>query len=274
MAITEQTPLEQDFLPDYHLDAEQLKQIELKMIEDARAVAPDSIVISWVDPTHEYSNFLRTKEAENFPEVAETDMYYELNQVYLAVVDTRGTGSVAHAATINFYDDTPTLEDASLGAETITPRTGFYTVDSLIQRENFTKEEFAAYYAEKGIDLNTTISIETNFKINQEMPLYEDYLGSADLVYLAMFQWGLRQKWDYSTITVFATINEKQINSFKRLGISVAPLMGRTDLKTEEDELGKYSFPVTVDFMSLHDVLSGIGLDLPIIEYKSATTNN
>ncbi len=265
MAITEKSPLEQDFLPNYHLNAEQLKQIELKMIEDARAVAPDGIVLSWVDPTHEYSNFLRTKEAENFPEVAETDMYYELNQVYLVIVDTRQEGSVAHAATINFYDDGADIEDNSGSVQ----RTGFYTIDSLIEHGNFTKQEFIDYYIAQGIDPHTTISIETNFKINPDMPLYRD-LGSADLAYLGIFQWLIRQGWNPETVGLLATINDKQTHSLERVGIKTSLLMNRSDFLTEEEELGKYSLPVTIDFKTGSEIISATDFRLPEITYQSS----
>lgn len=271
MTINEQDiklgPTGDGFNLDYNLSAEVLTQIEHQMVEDARSVASDGIVIAWVDPTHSYSNFLRTKEAQHFPEVKETDIYYELNQVYMAIIDTRGEGSVAHATTINFYDGS-----IDTGDDQDKQRTGFYTIDSLIEHGNFTREEFVAHYVNKGIDPNTTISIETNFKINPDMPNYHD-LGSADLAYLGILQWLLRQKWDQETITLFATINEKQIKSLERVGIGTALLMDRSDFRTEEEELGKFSMPVTIDFKNGRDVLSLIGFKLPEITYKAVASD-
>ncbi len=256
-----------DFNLDYNLSAEVLTQIEHQMIRDARSVASEGVVIAWVDPTHSYSNFMRTKEAEHFPEVKETDIYYELNQVYLVIIDTRGEGSVAHATTINFYDASEDTED-----DQAKQRTGFYTIDSLIEHGNFTREEFITHYVNKGIDLNTAISIETNFKINPDMPEYQE-LGSADLAYLGILQWLLRQNWDHETITLFATINEKQIRSLERVGIGTALLMDRSDFRTEEEELGKFSVPVTIDFKNGRDVLSLIGFRLPEITYKAVASD-
>lgn len=245
-----------NFHPDYNVDQDKLVEIERKLVEDARQVDSEGVVVAWIDPAHEYSNFLRTKEAGHFPEVAETDAYYEFNQTYLAIVDTRGEGGVTHAATINFYDDSSDSQ-----------RTGFYTIDSLIERGNFTKEDFKAFYESRGINLNTTISIETNFKIDADMPPYEG-LGSADLAYLAVFQWILARGWDHDGITLFATINEKQIASLERVGIPSYPLMDRSDFRTEEEELGKFSMPVSIDFQKGGQLMAALEMQLPEITYS------
>lgn len=249
-----------DFKPDYMLDPEQMHDIESQMVADASELAPNSVVVAWVSPLHPYSNLLRSKEAVHFPEVAETDDYYEFNQMYLAIIDTREGGGVEHAAAITFFDQEEGYQDGG--------RTGFYTIDSLIEHGNFSKAEFLKYYQDRGIAMPSSVSVETNYKMDPDapMPLFEG-LGSADLAYLAIFQWIRTQQWDDDAVAIFATINEKQISSLKRAGINTSPLMDRTDFHTEEEELGKFSMPVLIDWKTAAEIMSAIGMQLPEVHY-------
>ncbi len=247
------------FEPNYSLDHEALNLIEYRMVEEARKVASDSIVVGWVDPRHEYSNFLRTIEAQKFPEVDEIDEYYENHQIYIALIDTRGEGKVVHAATIMEFDDEGAPEQ----------RTGYYTIDSLIELSNFTKNEFVDYYAERDIELDGCLSVETNFKIVEQV---EPYLGMpmADLTYLTIFNLFISRNVPRDNTLLFASINELQAKSLERNNIEFEPLLGRMDFHTEEADLGKVSNPIAIYLnQDVYDTLSSINVKLPEIYFDT-----
>ncbi|MDB5165751.1 MAG: hypothetical protein JWM00_641 [Candidatus Saccharibacteria bacterium] len=232
----------------YDLDAEELEQIEHKMVGYVeKRVAEQGIAILWVSPSHNFSNFIRTHEAHYFPEVAEVSDEDESNTLFLALIDTRDDSRrVVHGATVMYpkfmQNGVSRSERAEQdGIET----TGFYTIDSLIERGNFTADEFTQYYTDKGMDLSKCLSVETNFRIG-ERP--DDFSGlkPADITYVALYERLMSTTPPLLGAAIFATINDKQIQSFERVGLKYEPIMGKTDLNTEESELGIKSLPVAL----------------------------
>ncbi len=252
--------------PRYDLSPEELGAIEASMVEDAKARFGETVSVAWVSPEHPYCDFLRTHEARYFPEVVETDPEYDLNQVYLAIVDTRsGQDKVVHAASVMRLRSILNND----GTES-SDRTGLYTVDSLIGLGNFTKEEFLAFYRDQGIELDASIAVETNFKITDNFEPFFGMGSSADLAYLTLFNTLIANNAPIDKTVVFATINTKQIKSLERVGIDVVALMGRTDFRTEEEEHGVFSMPVTILVnQKTHDIFSSLGLELPELIYGS-----
>jgi hypothetical protein len=248
--------------PDYSLDKETLDAIEQRMVSEARQVSDDSIVVAWIDPSHEYANFLRTRELQKFPEV---EPYYEQHQLYFALVDTRGEGGVVHAATLMEYDDSASTE----GPESPTDLTGFYTIDSLIELGNFTKAEFVDYYRGRGIDLSQCLSVETNFKIVDDVEPYAG-MAMADLAYLTMINLFESRSVPRDKTILFASINVQQAKSLERNNFEFEPLLGRTDFHTEESDLGKVSNPVAL-YLSQegYAFIASLNFRLPEIHYDA-----
>jgi len=257
------------FEPNYTLDPETMQAMEQQIIADARQISDNGVVAVWMDPTHELSNLFRSYEAQFFPEVAEgVDEYYENHQQYLAVVDTRGEGSIAQIATLMPFDDPADHPGDSEAAQ----RTGFYTIDSLVDLENFTVDEFLEYYRSRGVDLDACVSVETNLKTSiktgKKMEDYHD-LKAADLVYLTLFYKLIDQQAPVDGTLIFATISPDQIGSFERNGIPFEPLMGRSDFVTEEAAEGKESVPVTIKFKAGFDIFSNVDMRLPELTYTT-----
>lgn len=229
------------FVPRFDLDTEELRAVELEMSDNARELFGDTVSIAWVSADHPFSNFFRTHESRYFPEVEETDPEYDVNQVYLAVVDTRdGRSEVVHGASLMGFRE---VLDAD--GEVDQSKTGLYTVDSLIEYGNFSRSEFEAYYSGVGIDFSQSIGIETNFRTSEK---FERFFGmkSSDLAYLTVVNSLIAGNAPIGKTLVFATINQMQIDSLSRVGVDIEPLMGRDDFRTEEAELGGYSMPAVV----------------------------
>ncbi len=243
-------------LPRYDLNEQELNQLEGELIDEVKSQFPqESIYTAWIYPTNKYANIVRNYEAGFFPEVSQVNEDTEAHTLFLALIDTRDSANrVIHAATITGVDRP---EDES--------ETGFFTVDSLIEKGNFTAEEFRDYYGEKQIDLNKCLAIETNFRIGEKVEKFRG-LGSADLVYLTIFKTMEKADAQFGKAGFFATINSLQIHSLQRLGINCEPLMGRTDLITPEAELGVDSLPVMMPYdKALHAIFSNMGPALPEI---------
>lgn len=240
------------FSAKYNLSEKELSTLETAMVSyvEERQESP-GISALWITPTHTFSNFVRTHEASYFPEVAEVSDGDEDNTVFLALVDTRESSKrVVHGATL-MRPKTP-----HNGEETST--TGFYTIDSLIERDNFSQEEFYEYYANKGVDVTKCLSVETNFRIG-EKPEALNGLKPADIAYVALFQKLIASQPKKGESLIIATINERQSQSFDRIGLKHEPILGRTDLSTEESELGIDSQPVTIICdQYVHDLFNGM----------------
>lgn len=239
--VTEPTAAEQlnsednhNVAPRYNLSKEELATLEGEMVEIARRRNKNGVVGMFIDSRSRYANVLRTYEAQYFPEVADAGDEIDENTTFLALVDTRkGIDRVVHGTTITHYDE---KDDE---------KTGMYTIDSLIERGNFTKQEFETRYRDQGIDLNKTLAVETNFRIGKREKNYRG-MRASDTVYLLVLDM-LRQKDPLSKESaVFGTVNDKSLHSFDRAGLKYDLLLDRDDFVTEESEVGKESLPVAL----------------------------
>lgn len=231
-------------LPRYDLTVEELNALEADLLTAVEQKLPDAEVCAvWIDPRSRFANFVRMHEASYFPEVSEVSPEDELNTAFLAIVDMREAGRrVTHAATVmgeKFRHAPDVSDDGS--------QTGFFTIDSLIELGNFTAEEFKDYYATKGIDLAKSISVETNFRIGEKMEPYSG-IGSADLTYVALFRALSSFEPELNGATVFATVNQKQQDSFQRIGLAAESLLGIEEYDTPEAALGVVSKPISILF--------------------------
>jgi hypothetical protein len=247
----------------FDLSQEELRTIELDLVAKARESAGSNTIYAfWINPAHPYADFVRTYENMYFPEVEqpaeETSALVEEESangsLYLALVDTR-----------------PEVERVVLGMDLtglrfpsdidkVAPRandyTGFYTIDSLIKHGNFSAVEFYDYCQKAGIDLDKSFSMETNFRIGDKAPKFEEF-SSAQLGYRALFQ--LLEKIDakVGSSAFFATMNRAQRISLHRAGIKFEPLMGRSGMVTEESLLGIESLPSCIYYdEALHRLMT------------------
>ncbi|CAN5409887.1 hypothetical protein BH09PAT4_BH09PAT4_01620 [soil metagenome] len=255
--------------PRYDLTAEELEELEDGLVAKVAEAYPGEkgIVATWINSKSSFANFVRTHEAAYFEEVEEVSEDDEADTLFLALVDMRGEeGKVVHGATVTGLTYDPTEKKLALRSEMMTDETGLYTIDSLIGLGNFTAQEFKDYHAAKGINVANCIAVETNFRIGNKVEVFNGF-GAADLAYLELFSLVEKTNDNISTAAVFASINKASISSFDRAGLDYEPLMGRTDLKTEESMLGKESLPVCMPYSAKNkeafEALRAFGAEVP-----------
>jgi hypothetical protein len=240
---------EEESKPNYDLSPEELKSLETELVDDVDKISKEGkfkhkkpgFYAVWLASDNKYTNILRTNEAGYFPEVKELTDDVEDETTFLAMVDTRKeTRRVVHATTVSGISKDP----EKLRNE---GKSGFITIDELIDLGNFTAAEFQQYYNDHNIDVQSSIAVDTNFRVGK-VSEGVDGLQTADLAYLAVFQLGSRQETGENENAIFASINRHTIISFRRLGLQVEPLMGRDDLITPESKHGKNFFPVMIPY--------------------------
>jgi hypothetical protein len=218
--------------PDYNLSPDEQKQLENILVEQVFSIHPaEEICAAWINPYNPLSNVVRTYEASVFPEAADFPPAAESSILLLALVNTRPeVRRIIHGATVMG----PGLNPKDKIAEA--DSTGFYTIDSLIRLGNFSRSEFYNYYAEKGIDVSKWITVESNYRIGDKVELSSG-IRAAAFAYLAMFRLvSSRAAPNPEAGGVIASINTGTRKSFTAVGIEFEPLMGRTDLITEEED--------------------------------------
>ena len=247
------TPFERD----YNMSIADRESMEAELVEMAREEHGETITAIWVSSNSVYSNFIQTTEARYFPEVAELDESYDMSQDMFMLVDTRPEDpKILHATTVMEYAGTGRMQD----------RTGFYTVDSLAAKGNFTLDEFREYYMDQGVDLEKCLAVETNFKVHPKARRYERFFGSADLANIIVYQELLRRGAEIGSAVVFATVNDAQARSLDRTGIQIDKLMGRDKFNTEEADHGIKSSPIAlVANRATADFFDSVQVELPEI---------
>ncbi len=226
--------------PRYDMREEELKALETEMVALASEKYPKRLVAMWISPYSKYANLLRHEEAKHFPEIEGVDGEIEDSTTFLALIDTRSDSMrVVHGATITNYAPSASADESR------PDQTGIYTVDSLIDLQNFSTKEFEDFYNRKGVNLQNTFACETNFRIGERTKNFRG-MRPSDLVYLLLLDRVLKNDPSMRESAVFASINEPSIKSFDRFGIDYEPLMGRTDFKTEESQVGRFSMPIAI----------------------------
>lgn len=231
----------QESEPRYDLSEEEMSLLEADLLQDVgkelkkqmettglfghfrKKKTPEGVYAVWMDPDSRYANIIRTREAEYFPEVKELPPEIEEDTKFLAFVDTReGVNRIVHGTTISGIEQHPSEE-----------HTGFTTIDELIDVGNFTAQEFRDYYAEKGIDISKSVSIDTNFRIGEKEEDYEG-LNTAYMAYTTIYKLLERRRPELGDAGAFCSINQKSIDSFVNFGMDCELLMGREDFTTPE----------------------------------------
>ena len=248
--------MSKDSAPRYDLSVEELAEVEELLVQAVLEDSPESgISAAWIRPDHPFANVIRCKEARLFPEVVEVLAADEERSLFLALVDTRPDERRAiHAGTVSGSRALPNTRcDHS---------SGMITVDSLIEMGNFSLEEFRDYYRERGLNLETCIAVETNFRIGRKAKPWKG-LDSTHISYYIYFTEVLRQGGELGTFAIFATLNRPQINSLRRIGLKFEPLMGRENMETPEEALGVETMPVVFyDDPTTHQLLAAMDIGL------------
>jgi hypothetical protein len=233
--------------PDYNLNPDKQTQLEKALVERVLDIYPqEEICAVWIKPHDPLSNVVRTYEAGVFPEAADFPPSAEDDTLLLALIDTRPEVSrIIHGATVMG----PGLNsiDENSEVEAFTDSTGFYMIDSLIRLDNFSKRDFYNYHADRGIDTNKWITVESNYRIGDRVELSSGIRPTA-LAYLAMFRLvANRAELHQELGGVFAAINTPTRKSFAAIGLEFDSLMGRTDFITEEALMGDSDYqPVAI----------------------------
>lgn len=257
-------PTENEFYPPrYDMGAEELASLEAELVNEVKGLYPDNGIVGvWIAPDHKYANVLRSTEASLFPEVSDLPQDIEDRSLFFTLIDTRdGTDRIVHSTTLSGVvgrgagEPSPDDPDGPVSS-------GFIVIDDLIEMGNFTPEEFWDYYSSAGIDLERSIAVETNFRVGDRVDDFEG-LGTSDIAYLCLFRFLESRAKDLKEAVVFASINDKSINSFERVGIKCSPLMGRTDLITSESQSGLDYKPVTIP--SNAEIFKSIDIPVPQI---------
>ena len=242
----------------YDLSDQEIGELERDLIEEIKLRGvEEGVTATWVKPDSKYANLVRTVEAGYFPEVTEVTEEDEKNTMFMILVDTRSSvNRVIHATTVM----KPNEVDPSCDNQP----TGFYTVDRLVDLGNFSSEEFYNCYQGRDIDLSKSISIETNFRVGEQSKI--NGIGSAELAYIALLQHIEEGGGELGKSVVFATINDLQAESLKRLGIKSENLMGRDDLLTPEEHFGVHTKPVAIMVDDeVRRILNNLGDKIPQI---------
>jgi hypothetical protein len=245
-------------LPNYDLSLEKLGELQDELVAVVKTqVMEPGIVSVVVKPEHKFANIIRNHEATFFPEVKEVTAEEEITTEFMALVDTRpGAQSVVHGATIN----RPTTKEN-------VPETGFYIIDALIEKGNFSKEQFYQYYQSQGVDVDNCVSVETNFIIGERAEKFKGF-GTAMIVYLAIVQAYLEEQQTENIVGVFATLNGRQRSSFRQNGVEYELLMGEEEMETPEAEQGVETLPVFIPYSSqTESIFNSMGIKLPLVTF-------
>jgi hypothetical protein len=251
-----------EFRPRYNLTDEELQVLDGQIVGAVKESHPEEgVYAALIGPNHPFSNFVRRYEADFFPEAADFPAELEDNTVLFALVDTRpASNRVVHVGTVSgpgLHRETTTSDESS----------GFLFVDELVELGNFTPDEFRAHYAERGIDLDKSIAVETNIRVGDPVEKYNG-VRTVDLGYLTLFGLIERNNPEAGKAAVFASINSAQAISFGRVGITCEPLMDRNDFVTPESFQGRTSTPVAVTYDEHCQALFGsFGPQLPSVTF-------
>lgn len=233
---THETNLTHDLqaLPDYDISAEALADGQQQLVAKAyeQFGEREDLFAIWIRPSHPLANVVRTLEKQTFPEIEDVMDGYEDQSMFLAVVDTRDNANrIAHAFRISGAS-LDTSGSVVANAEFSEGRTNIVLIDDIIQSEQgLSSQDFEDYYKNKGMDLSKCLSVETNWRVGEKSPKYND-LPLSQIGYLSLFKLIEARGVTDGEAAVFAHLNSDAIHSLQATGIEYEPIAGRADLKT------------------------------------------
>lgn len=215
-----------DFSPIYQMSEDELRDAEDQLFAYLKSnTATDSDVYTvWLPSGHSFSNIVRHYETEIFPEIPEIVESYEDRCLFLAVVDMRDVSpKVVHGFRFSSKGELSENFEGKL-------LTGMPFIDDIINsNQDLTAEMFFEYYRGIGVDLDKSISVETNFRIDK----VDDYNGVpiSQVGYLALFNYVNKQEINHNA-SIFAHLNIPAIKSLGAIGVTYKDIAEIPGLKT------------------------------------------
>jgi hypothetical protein len=225
-------------MPQYHLSDEKLHEYEQEMVESVRAEHGETVAAMWLPSDSKYANVIRTRELrqKEFNELDKIMEPYEETCRFLALIDTRGDadkGRLIHAFRVS--SSGLTAKKRAGTPEEGKPDIAF--IQDLVHGGEITEEEIVSYYEAAGVNLDSCISVETNFRISPAERFND--LKSSDLGYLALFNSIGAEVGQAGELSagVFAHMNRVAKLSLGRTGVDWGPVADRPDLMTPTVDL-------------------------------------
>lgn len=241
MSANPSSPERAPFVPNYSLEQPELLDLERQMAEYTQDVQRHAGVHALlIDPTHPFSNFIRTQEEIAFPGAgSELSLEAELDTKQMALIDTRSKsqsyGKITFVSTVSGYRN-----DRHSNEKT----TGVVAVDELIDipENNLTADDFKKYCLAKGVDPHKILGVETSIKLVDGMQRYH-LLRTTQLAYLTVFNLAELMNpafpgQDLESAAV-ARVNQSTQVSTGRTNVKSEILMNRTDWVTPESALAE-----------------------------------
>lgn len=234
------------FHPEYALSDSDLNALEKRMSEYTQDhQAAPGIHALLIEPTHPFSNFVRTHEGRTFPGAdEELSIEAELQTKQFALVDTRVKsktyGKTAFVSTISGF-----RSQQQVGVN----KTGIVAVDELIDipENSLSAADFDEYCVKNGVDPQRILGVETTVKLQRGVERYHG-LRVAQLGYLTVFS--VAKSLPFSTPShklgfgAIGRVNHATVTSTGRTSIKSVPLMDRVDWATPEDQAKEDYYPV------------------------------
>lgn len=221
----------------YDLSEAEVSASEREIVSAARERYGRGVTAVWIRPDSVHANTMRTIEAGIFPEMPNIMADYETQSAFLAVVDTRksaGEGRLIRGTRITSPKFVSGSEDdLDAGLKTA-------MVDGIVASGQLTAEEIKSFYSEGDVDLTSSFSVESNFRIGERAKRVRG-VPLAHLAYLALVKYGLSQSSESGPKpAILAHANAATEKSFSRLGVENRPFAGRADLRTPGEEIGTF----------------------------------
>jgi hypothetical protein len=214
--------------PHYDLSPEELNTRQQEMVTTVKEQYGETVAAVWMSSESPYADVVRTLEVDLFPEIPAIMKPYERECKFLALVDTRGEEpkGIVHA----FRVSSPGLTAEERVGTLAEGKPNIAFIQDLVSGGEITEESLMAYYEEHGVDLDSCISVETNFRV-QRAERFNGLLTS-DLGYLAIFTSMAGEVAEASRTGVFAHLNRPAILSLGRTGIEWESVVGDSELQT------------------------------------------
>lgn len=219
----------------YDLTEQQCNVLERDLVAMATEQHGRKVTAVWIENGHPLANLVRTREQQAFPDIDTQGLFgeYEGSSTFVAMVDTRKGAKKGRVIRGSRLTGRKLVDDGTEPSHDIRRDGGsnMAMVRDMITDGEITGQEVYDYYRSHGIDLDGSVSIETNFRIGPHAPRRFGVIPMADLGHLTFYQhaYGDRNNQD---VAVFAHVNDATVHSIGRIGITVEPFAGRNDLQT------------------------------------------
>ena len=216
----------------YHLPEAQVKALERELVSAIKTEysTPD-VYAAWIAPDHRFADAIRTLEARQFPEMPDlVNENVEKRSIFMVLVDTReDEDRIIHCTRLSG------LTTPSGSQETDAESSGFIVIDEAIGKNELTLEDFHTFCERNELDVKSSISVETNFRVGEKVP-ERDGLRISDIGYVTFFRKILEKGGEVDHAGVFASINVGTRKSLGAIGVKSILIPVETSTQRAEDE--------------------------------------